>query len=132
MKLSQSVTYAIQAALQLAQTQDGPVSCGQLAAAGKMPERFLLQILRDMTKRGILQSTRGGGGGFMLSRPPGEISLLELIEAVDGPLVAGLPMRVHFPGGSGQRLETALDQVAAATCTRLGAISLADLIRPAR
>ena len=51
-----------------------------------MPERFLLQILRNLVTHGILQSHRGVEGGYSLERPAEQISLLELIEAVDGPL----------------------------------------------
>lgn len=87
MLLSRPAGYAIDAVLQLAQSAgDVPVSSSQLAAAGNMPSRYLLAILRKLVKRGILRSRRGAEGGYLLARKPGEISLLALIEAVDGPL----------------------------------------------
>jgi Rrf2 family protein len=129
MKLSQSVTYAIHAVLRLAENQEAaPVSCGKLAEKGKMPERFLLQILRDLAKQGILQSTRGGGGGFMLGRRPEEITLLEVIEAIDGPLTAGLPLKASFPQFAGEQLQSALASIADATRRHLQQIKLSDLV----
>lgn len=131
MKLSQSVTYAVHAALRLAeQNGDGPISCGRLAREGKMPERFLLQILRDLTKKGILQSTRGGGGGFTLRRPADEISLLELIEAVDGPIAAGLPTNLTFPDASDRMLRDTLDQITDSTRQQLDRLTLSQLTGP--
>ncbi|HWB00312.1 MAG TPA: Rrf2 family transcriptional regulator, partial [Pirellulales bacterium] len=60
MKISRTVTYAVQAVLQLARADGSrPVPCSQLASQGQMPERFLLQILRSLVTHGILQSTRG-------------------------------------------------------------------------
>ncbi|MEN6495846.1 MAG: Rrf2 family transcriptional regulator [Thermoguttaceae bacterium] len=134
MKLSQSVAYAIQAALRLAEEPTAsPISCCQLAATGRMPERFLLQILRDMTKQGILHSTRGGGGGFMLGRQADEISLLDMIEAVDGPLGAALPGKGAFPEESADRLQEALKRIAAQVRSQLASIKLSDLMnRPSR
>ncbi|MFZ5830099.1 MAG: RrF2 family transcriptional regulator [Planctomycetota bacterium] len=129
MKLSQSVTYAVQATLKLAEKEnDGPVSCGRLADSGNMPERFLLQILRDLAKQGILQSTRGGGGGFVLDRNPHEISLLELIEAIDGPVTAGLPVNANFDAASGDRLASTLQRIAEMTRQQLAALKIADLV----
>src|SRR5687767_5138877 len=86
MRLSRTVSYAVRATLQLAQLQShGPVPCSRLAAEGKMPERFLLQILRNLVTHGILRSTRGVDGGYALVRPANQISLLEVIEAIEGP-----------------------------------------------
>ena len=65
MKLSRTVTYALQATIQLARLDGAPtpIPCSRLAAEGRMPERFLLQVLRNLVTHGILQSTRGVGGG---------------------------------------------------------------------
>lgn len=131
MRLSQSVTYALQAVLRLAEMRDQqPVSCSRLASDGNMPERFLLQILRDLSKQRILQSTRGGGGGFMLARSPSEISLLQVMEAVDGPITSGLPPRISFPGETDRRVRTALEGITESVRTRLEEIKLTDLLEP--
>jgi Rrf2 family protein len=128
MKLSQSVAYAVHATLRLSDNQPAaPVSCSRLAEQGKMPERFLLQILRDLAKQGILQSTRGGGGGFMLDRRPEEITLLEVVEAIDGPLTAALPLRNNFPHQAGDRLYDVLRDITDETRGKLRAIKLSDL-----
>jgi Rrf2 family transcriptional regulator, cysteine metabolism repressor len=129
MKLSQSVTYAVHAALRLAEhREDGPLSCARLAESGHMPERFLLQILRDLAKQGILHSARGGGGGFTLDRHPADISLLEVIEAVEGPLAAGLPANSGFPEYSSSVLRRALGRIGEATRQQLAAVRLTDLL----
>ncbi|MEZ6071800.1 MAG: Rrf2 family transcriptional regulator [Pirellulales bacterium] len=92
MKLSRTVGYALQAMVQLAATEDdGPVSCRRLAEAGGMPERFLLQILRSLVTNGLLESTRGVEGGYRLARNAEDISVLDILEAIDGPLSLGLP-----------------------------------------
>jgi len=128
MKLSQSVAYAVHASLRLANNREAaPVSCSRLAEQGKMPERFLLQILRDLAKQGILQSTRGGGGGFMLDRKPEEISLLEVIEAVEGPLTASVPLKASFPHSAGDRLHAVLRKVTDEVRRQLQAVKLSDL-----
>ncbi len=83
MKLSRTVAYALQATMQLAVSDsDTPVPCSQIAAKGEMPERFLLQVLRSLVNHGVLRSTRGVDGGYMLIRSPDEISLLDVIEAI--------------------------------------------------
>jgi Rrf2 family transcriptional regulator, cysteine metabolism repressor len=129
MKLSQSVAYAVQAVLRLGDgAVRGPISCSQLAAEGHMPERFLLQILRALARQGILHATRGGGGGFRLERPMDEVTLLDLIEAVDGPLSSDLPSKGQMPGASADRLQKSLRQIAESTRRQLAAVKLSDLM----
>lgn len=129
MKLSRTVTYALQAALQLAQSDSSlPVPCSYLAEQGQMPERFLLQILRSMVTHGVLQSTRGVEGGYRLRRLPEDISLLEIIEAVDGPLAADMPEDATLPLDSVTKLHSALEEVTAITRRQLESIKLSQLL----
>ena len=84
MKVSRTVAYALHAMLQLAQTDsENPVPCSQLACEGKMPERFLLQILRNLVTHNLLLSTRGVDGGYTLIHPPEEITLMDILDAFE-------------------------------------------------
>lgn len=127
MKLSRSVTYAVRALLEMAQ-KDGeePLRGNQLAAVGGMPPKFLQQILRTLVVRGILRSSRGPDGGYTFSRSIRDISLLEVIEAIDGPyatadslLDEGLPCPPE--------LKKVVEDVTAATRTQLASVKLGDL-----
>ena len=133
MKLSRTVAYAVQASIHLARSQgEGPVPCSKLATEGQMPERFLLQILRHLVARGILASTRGVDGGYQLDRPAEDISLLEVIEAIDGPLVTDLPLGEGMSGKSRDRLTEAIGQVTEQMRNQLAAIKLTHLMPPPR
>ena len=129
MKLSRTVAYAVQASLHLArENSDEPVPCSRLAAEGQMPERFLLQILRNLVAHGILNSTRGVDGGYSLDRSPSEISLLDVIEAIDGPLVPTLPVGEGLPPASLARLKKAITGVTEKSRRQLASIKLAHLL----
>jgi Rrf2 family protein len=129
MKLSRTVAYALQATLQLAQSGNhDPVPCSRLATEGKMPERFLLQILRNLVAHGILSSTRGVDGGYTLERAPAEISLLEIIEAIDGPITPVIPGAQGLLSGSKAKLEAALSSITESARKDLQAINLAHLL----
>jgi Rrf2 family protein len=131
MKLSRTVAYAVRATLQLAQSEsEGPVPCSKLASEGKMPERFLLQILRNLVTHGILRSTRGVDGGYALVRPANEISLLEVIEAIEGPYDSSSPKAEGLPADSQEMLRDALNQVTTTTRKQLEAIKLSQLVQP--
>jgi Rrf2 family protein len=131
MKLSRTVTYALQATLQLAQAEPGePIPCSRLAAEGAMPERFLLQILRSLVTHGILQSTRGVEGGYTLDRSPEEISLLDIIEAVDGPMNTKLPFAESMSNECQSRLRDALCSIASTARQQLQEVKVAHLVRP--
>jgi Rrf2 family transcriptional regulator, cysteine metabolism repressor len=131
MRLSRTVSYAVRATLQLAQLESqGPVPCSRLAADGKMPERFLLQILRNLVTHGILRSTRGVDGGYALVRPANQISLLEVIEAIEGPYDAPLEVGDGLPEDSQHKLRTALGEVTSSTRGQLESIKLSQLLKP--
>ena len=129
MKLSRTVLYALQTTLQLAWSDsEVPVPSSQLAAAGKMPERFLLHVLRHLVAEGILVSTRGVDGGYVLRRSLEGISLLEVIEAVDGPLGWAIPLSEGMPADLKAKLAEALADVAAEARRELEAIKLSELM----
>ncbi len=131
MKLSRTVSYAVRATLQLAQLEaQAPVPCSRLAADGKMPERFLLQILRNLVTHGILRSTRGVDGGYALIRPADQISLLEVIEAIEGPYDSTLEIGEGLTADSQHKLQDALGQVTQTTRRQLESIKLSLLLRP--
>jgi Rrf2 family protein len=129
MKLSRTISYAIQAALYLARAAPGvPVPCSRLAREGRLPERFLLQILRCLVTHGLLQSTRGVEGGYSLARPPQQITLLDIVEAFDNPLDPSLPVLDGQSPGVRSRILRTLHDVAHTSRTTLQKLSVADLL----
>jgi len=127
--MSRSTAYAIGAVLQLANAPpEQPVPCSRLAKTGEMPERFLLQILRTLVNHGLLKSTRGVDGGYSLTRPLSEITLIQIFEATDGPLTPALPPLDSLPETSQARLQEVLEGISAASCQSLAAVKLSDLV----
>ncbi|PHS12447.1 MAG: Rrf2 family transcriptional regulator [Blastopirellula sp.] len=129
MKLSRTVAYALQATLQLAETNSPvPVPCSQLANKGEMPERFLLQVLRSLVTHGVLRSTRGVDGGYTLVRPASEISLLDIIEAIDGPMDTHLPLEGKLNEAFKGNLQQAISGVTDSARKQLSDIKISQLI----
>ena len=96
-----------------------------------MPERFLLQILRVLVNHGILKSTRGVDGGYALTKPADQISLLEVIEAIDGPLGGeGPAITEQVSEEASDKLQTALRHVTKTARQQLEAIKLSQLLEP--
>ncbi|AVH98911.1 MULTISPECIES: RrF2 family transcriptional regulator [Streptomyces] len=89
MRISARADYAVRAALQLAAARDaGPLKAEAIAEDQGISHKFLESILGDMRKGGLVQSQRGGNGGYWLARPAETISVAEVIRCVDGPLVS--------------------------------------------
>ena len=87
MNFSIKVQYGIQAALELARKYNaGPVQIGDIAKSQKIPVRYLEQLLLILKRRHLLASVRGKEGGYSLAEHPSDISVLEVIEALDGPI----------------------------------------------
>lgn len=130
-KLSRTVSYAIAATLQLAKNEgDSPVPCNQIAAEGKMPERFLLQILRSLVTAGILKSTRGVVGGYALNKPAEQITLLDIMEAVEGPYETQVSGQDEGILSGNASLRGALQEMAKTSKNQLQAIRLSQLAPP--
>lgn len=87
MKVSLKATYGIMAAVDLAmQVGSTPVQAKSIARRQAIPSRFLEQVLHAMKKAGLVASQRGAQGGYVLSRKPSEVSVVDILEALDGPL----------------------------------------------
>jgi len=85
--LSMKAKYGLRALLALGRDYGrGPILIADLATSESIPRKFLELILLDLKRKGILRSKKGKGGGYGLSRPPGAISLGEVIRALDGPI----------------------------------------------
>lgn len=111
MRISARADYAVRAALQLAAAQDaGPLKAEAIAEDQGISHKFLEGILGDMRKGGLVQSQRGGNGGYWLARPAESISVAEVIRCVDGPLVS--------VRGNGRR--TSRTRVRPSRCSRCG------------
>jgi Rrf2 family cysteine metabolism transcriptional repressor len=81
--------YALQALAELGRSGDaGPVPIGELARRRDIPVQFLEQLFAVLRRAGVLRSQRGVKGGYSFARPPTEITVLELVELLDGPLGA--------------------------------------------
>lgn len=130
MRLSRTIVYAIHALLQLAQETSGePISRSQLAAAGPLPERFLLEILHSLTARGLVRSIRGVEGGFSLARPPEQVTLRDIFEAFNYPDRPFVPIVEGQPVAIRERLLAAIDQASTAALAELEKLTLAELRR---
>jgi Rrf2 family protein len=86
MRVSAKVDYALRACAELAAADKGPVKGDRLSHAQEIPLKFLENILVDLKHAGLVQSQRGADGGYWLSLPPEEISLADVIRAVEGPI----------------------------------------------
>src|SRR5947207_274541 len=90
MRLSARADYALRAAIELAATERNHITAEQLARAQRIPAKFLEAILTQLRRADLVRSQRGPEGGFWLARPAADISLADIIRAIDGPLV-GVP-----------------------------------------
>lgn len=87
MQLNQATDYAFRAVLFLVNQPAGEIVTAQtIATQEAIPMRFLLKIMRALAQRGIVQSFRGAEGGYALARPPEKVTLLDVVEALEGPV----------------------------------------------
>jgi Rrf2 family protein len=94
MRVSAKADYALRALIEIAGRTDGsPVPAEVVSRTQDIPHGFLLAILADLRRAGIVSSQRGQCGGWRLARTPDQISVADVIRAVDGPLVSVYDVR---------------------------------------
>ena len=135
--MSMKAKYGIQALLILAREYGrGPLMASDISSREGMPKRFVEQILVDLKRNGIVQSRRGKGGGYYLSRLPSTISINQLIRVLNGP-VAWLPCVndgaktycAECLDPSACAIKGIFDEVQTATMRILEHRTLADLVK---
>ena len=88
MKLSTRAEYGIRVLVALARAEgEGPQSLATVARSEKLPHAYLEQLVSDLRRAGLVTATRGKAGGYALARPAQDLSLVEAVRALDGPLL---------------------------------------------
>ena len=131
--LSQTTEYALRIVVQLASQGSEPVTIPELAGTTKIPAGYLAKVLRQLARAGLVHSQRGPNGGSVLLRPPEEVTVLDVVQAVD-PLkrivVCPLGLRTH--GANLCPLHRRLDQAVATVETAFRNSTVAELLADPR
>jgi len=129
-RISAKADYALRACIELAAAEgEGHVKGERIAQAQEIPLKFLENILGDLRQAGLVRSQRGMEGGYWLAKPAAEISLAEVIRAVDGPLanVRGVRPESLEYAGSSEPLRDVWIAVRASLRSVLEEVTLADV-----
>jgi Rrf2 family protein len=130
MRISAKGEYAIKALLDLALHEaGGVVSIQEIATRQAIPQRYLEQVLLQLKRAGVLASRRGAAGGYQLGRSPGEITVGEVLRAVEGNEVPMGTLRSNGRGGESHAPELAelWEEIAGAVARVVDGLSFADL-----
>ena len=129
MRISAKAEYGCLAVIALARLgldQQAPIRIREIAEAFAIPERYLVQILLHLKGAGLVYSARGSSGGYRLARPPEEISLGEVVYAIDGP---GDPPRDFKEQPAARVLAAVLEEISSLERSLLGRTSIAQLVQ---
>ena len=131
MRISAKADYAVRAAIELAGSADeGPLKGERISEAQDVPLRFLENILGELKHAGLVQSQRGAEGGYWLNRPADDITLAEIIRAVEGPLASvrgQRPEELDYHSGS-EPLQRVWVALRANIREILESVTLSDLV----
>lgn len=132
MRVSAKADYAVRAAAELAaaQAEDSPVKGERLADAQDIPLQFLEHILLELKHHGIVRARRGAKGGYWLARPADEVTVAEIVRAVEGPIahVQSTPPEAIEYRGNSEHLQEVWIAVRASLRHVLEEVTLADLV----
>jgi Rrf2 family protein len=129
MKLTTAASYALHALAYMAaqKTTDKPIASHKIAHERGIPERFLLKVLKPLVSAGVLRSAKGPNGGYYLAQPAADISMLQIVEAVDGTIRGHAPRTKEDNGAMNGKLEKICNKGAEQTREYLGKITLTEL-----
>ena len=130
MRLTRASSYALHAVVFMAtQKHNRPIPSHIVAQARGIPERFLLKVLKPLVSARVLASVKGPNGGYRLSRPPSGVTMLEIVEAVDGPIRGQSPLSEEESDSAlNRKLENICKQGADQIRRHLEKIHLSDLV----
>jgi Rrf2 family protein len=130
MRLTRASSYALHAVVYMAaQKEKRPVASHLIAEARGIPERFLLKVLKPLVSARVLHSIKGPNGGYRLARPAKDISMLEVVEAVDGPIRGQAPLsEIEGDGHLDRKLEHICEQTAQQLRSHLDKVSISQLV----
>jgi Rrf2 family protein len=130
MRVSAKVDYAVRAVAELAAADEGPIKGERLAEAQAIPLQFLEHILLELKHSGIVRARRGAKGGYWLARPAGEVTIADVIRAVEGPIadVQSAPPEAIEYRDSAEHLREVWIAVRASLRSVLEGVTLADLV----
>ena len=132
--ISQTAEYALRAVVFLAMDAGVAYTTQEISAATKVPAAYLSKVLQSLVKEGLVQSQRGLGGGFVLLRPPGQLTILEVVNAVD-PIqrIRTCPLGLELHGANLCALHKRLDDATAIIEKAFRDSTIGDLlIRPTK
>lgn len=86
MQITRQADYALRAMLFLARSSEKKATTSKIAAEQKIPSSFLAKIISQLSIAGLITTSRGASGGVLLAKKPEDISLLDVVEAIDGPI----------------------------------------------
>jgi Rrf2 family protein len=129
-RVSAKVDYAVRAAAELAAAGEGPIKGERLAEAQDIPLQFLEHILLEMKHAGIVRARRGAKGGYWLARPADDITIAEIVRAVEGPIAhvqSSPPESIEYRGNA-KHLQEVWIAVRASLRQVVEQVTLADLV----
>jgi len=131
MRTSRSTGYALLAVGYIAQHQEQKIILSQsIAKKYDIPLEYLLKILQQLVRANVLRSKRGPRGGFSLAKPPRRITMLQIIEAADGPMASRLNLAEHAGGEKfGVKAEQAYGKAIAQAKAVFEKTKLTDLMK---
>jgi Rrf2 family protein len=128
MKLTRASSYALHAvAFMAVQKHDRPIASHNIAQARGIPERFLLKVLKPLVSARVLLSIKGPNGGYRLAKKPDDITMLEILEAVDGPIRGQAPFSEESNGPLNHKLENICKTSADLVRKQLEKVKVSDL-----